>query len=92
MATAIRKLFPGCPSDRAKVIARHTATRASGRVGRTAAARALEPAAIELAVVASVRHRDTGYDQLLMAGVDRVDARNRVRGDVRRLLDEWRRV
>jgi hypothetical protein len=35
-----------------------------------------------LAVVASVRHVDTEYDDLLMAGIDRSDARERVREDV----------
>lgn len=92
MATAIASLFPGCPSDRAQAIARHTAARGSGRIGRTATARALDPGAIELAVVASVRHQDTAYDQLRMAGIDRVEARDRVRGDVQRVLDDWRRA
>ncbi|MGH3441747.1 MAG: hypothetical protein ACRDUY_06830, partial [Nitriliruptorales bacterium] len=35
----IVRLFPGCEPDRAEEIARHTAVRGSGRVGRTAAAR-----------------------------------------------------
>jgi hypothetical protein len=90
MATAIRDLFPGCPSDRAQAIARHAATRGSGRVGRTAAARELDPGALELAVVASVRHEDTAYDELLMSGFDRADARAVVHDDVQRVLDRWR--
>lgn len=56
MAQEIVRLFPGCPLERAQAIARHAAVRGSGRVGRTAAARALDPDAITLAVVASVRH------------------------------------
>jgi hypothetical protein len=92
MAREIARLFPGCPVPRARAIARHAAARGSGRVGRTAAGRALEPAAVELAVAASVRHRDTGYDELLMAGVDRAEARERVGGDVARVLDGWRRT
>jgi hypothetical protein len=91
MAREITRLFPGCPAPRAQAIARHAAVRGSGRVGRSAAGRALDPAALELAVAASVRHRDTGYDELLMAGVDRAEARERVRGDVARVLDGWRR-
>ena len=47
--------------------------------------RALDPAAVELAVVASVRHEDTSYDALLMSGVERVC------GDVERVLERWRR-
>jgi hypothetical protein len=41
-------------------------------------------------VIASVRHEGTAYDELLMAGVDRTDARERVRDDVDRMLDRWR--
>lgn len=91
MAQEIACLFPGCPAARALEIARHTALRGSGRVGRSAAGRALEPAALELAVVASVRHRDTGYDDLLMAGIDRAAARTQVRDEVDRVLRDWRR-
>lgn len=61
-ASEISRLFPGCPPQRAVAIARHAAARHSGRVGRTAAGRALGERAITLAVVASVRHLDTGYD------------------------------
>lgn len=90
MADEIARLFPGCGTQRAQEIARRAAARGSGRVGRTAAGRALDAAAIELAVAASVRHRDTAYDELLMSGVERGDARERVRGDVARVLDGWR--
>ncbi|TPG34193.1 DUF2293 domain-containing protein [Mycolicibacterium hodleri] len=89
-ATAIRDQFPGCPPVRADAISYHAAVRGSGRVGRTAAARALEPEAVRLAVSASVRHVDTDYDDLLMAGVDRIDARHRVRDRVDLILDAWR--
>jgi hypothetical protein len=90
MAREITRLFPGCPPPRAEAIARHAATRGSGRVGRSAAARALDPDAITLAVVASVRHEDTRYDALLMSGHDRGEARDRVRPDINRVLDGWR--
>ena len=43
-----------------------------------------------LAVVAAVRHGDTDYDDLLMAGVDRSDARDRVRAGVEEVLEGWR--
>lgn len=45
-----------------------------------------------LAVVASIRHRDTQYDQLLMAGVQRAEARVQVRPEVEHILDQWRQV
>jgi len=90
LAMEITRLFPGCPTGRAEAIARHTGDRGSGRVGRTAAARALDPEAVTLAVVAAVRHGDTDYDDLLMTGVDRAEARERVRADVDQVLESWR--
>jgi hypothetical protein len=90
VAAEIVRLFPGCPKRRAEQIARHTGQRGSGRVGRTAAGRLLDDDAITLAVVASVRHEDTKYDQLLMAGVPRIEARERVRSAVDQMLDLWR--
>jgi hypothetical protein len=89
-ADNIRRLFPNIPTARADTIAAHTGQRGSGRVGRTAAGRALADDAIISAVVASVRHEDTGYDELLMSGVPRTDARERVRADIDRVLDSWR--
>ncbi len=86
----IRRLFPNIPSARAEAIAAHTGQRGSGRVGRTAAGRALADDAIVSAVVASVRHEDTDYDELLMSGIARADARERVRADIDRVLDLWR--
>ena len=90
LAAAIRALFPGCPVSRAEAIARHAATRGSGRIGRSAAGRALDPDTIWLAVAASVRHVDTDYDQLLMSGVDRQAARRQVREHVEDVLNSWR--
>jgi hypothetical protein len=90
MAAKITQLFPGCPAPRAEAVARHAATRGSGRVGRSAAGRALEQEALELAVAASVRHRDTPYDDLLMSGTDRNIARSQVRDEVDRIMEAWR--
>jgi hypothetical protein len=59
-------------------------------VGRTAAGRALDAEAVTLAVVASVRHEDTPYDRLLMSGLPRAEARQRVWPDVERILQGWR--
>jgi hypothetical protein len=89
-AAEIRRLFPGCPADRAKDIAAHASLRGSGRVGRSAAGRALSEGAVTSAVVASVRHLDTSYDQLLMSGVPRHEARRRISAVVEAALGEWR--
>jgi len=40
-------------------------------------------------VVASVRHLDTDYDSLLMSGVPRAVARDRIRPDIDRVLARW---
>ena len=85
----IIRLFPGCPQTRAEDIAAHAGVRGSGRIGRTAAGRTLDPHAVTLAVVASVRHTDTDYDQLLMSGVPRPEARHRVRSQIEAVLAAW---
>ncbi|NEC87052.1 DUF2293 domain-containing protein [Streptomyces sp. SID12501] len=85
----IHRLFPGCPRDRAEAIAAHASVRGSGRVARSAAGRALSEGAVISAVVAAVRHVDTSYDQLLMSGVARREARRRIAGDVEARLREW---
>jgi hypothetical protein len=90
LAAAIRAHFPGCFASRAEAIARHAATRGSGRIGRSAAGRSFHPDAVRLAVAASVRHVDTDYDELLMSGVDRETARRQVRERVEEVLSGWR--
>jgi hypothetical protein len=65
-------------------------TRSSGRVGRSAAGRALEENAVTLAVVASIRHENTPYDELLMAGVARSEARDQIREQLDQVLESWR--
>ncbi len=89
MAQEIVRLFPGCPAERAAAIARHAGLRGSGRVGRSAAGRALSEDAVTLAVVASVRHEDTGYDSLLMSGLRREVARDKVRAAIDQVLASW---
>ena len=89
---AINAQFPGCPPAKARDIAAHAARRSSGRVGRSAAGRALEPLAVKLAVVAHIRHVRTKYDQLLMQGTDRLDARTLVREQIDEVLAKWQTV
>ena len=88
-AGEIRRLFPGCPAERARAIAAHASVRGSGRVGRSAAGRTLSPEAVTAAVRASVRHTETPYDQLLMRGVGRPEARRRIAERVETVLSEW---
>ncbi|CAL9595173.1 DUF2293 domain-containing protein [Streptomyces sp. enrichment culture] len=88
-AAEIRRLFPGCPAERARDVAAHTSVRGSGRVGRSAAGRALSEGAVISAVAASVRHLDTPYDRLLMSGVPRHEARRRIAPAVETVLAGW---
>ncbi|MET9446466.1 DUF2293 domain-containing protein [Streptomyces cinerochromogenes] len=88
-AAEILRLFPGCPADRARAIAAHASVRGSGRVGRSAAGRALTEGAVISAVVAGVRHVDTPYDQLLMRGVPWHEARRRIAPAVEGVLRGW---
>jgi hypothetical protein len=90
MTESILKLYPGCAPTEATAIALHTSRRGSGRVGRTAAGRALESEALEAAVMAAIRHRHTRYDQLLMHGYSRRNARDAVYDAVHHLLELWR--
>lgn len=89
MTVQIGSLFPRCPPTEAAAIAAHTAARGSGRVGRTAAGQNLEEQALMSAVTAAVRHKHTDYDALLMAGVERALARERVADRVHEILDAW---
>ena len=86
----LRERYPRCPAEEADAIARHACQKYSGRVGRSAAAKELQPEAIDLAVRAHVRHAHTGYDALMARGHDRVDARAEVKLLVEDVLECWR--
>ena len=88
-ARHIRDLYPGCPEPESVAIAEHACRKHSGRVGRTAGAKAFDAEAIALAVRAHVRHVHTGYDTLLMAGWDRGEARAHVLPDIEHVLQRW---
>lgn len=89
-AERIGELYPASPRKERLQIARHTCRRSSGRVGRSAAARELEESAIDLAVRAHVRHAHSRYDELMVGGMDRLDARAEVAADVDSVLRAWR--
>jgi hypothetical protein len=86
---AILAQYPGCPSNTAKSIAEHACLKHSGRVGRSAAAKKLDDSAVRLAVVAHVRHEKTKYDELLMEGWERFDARRIVKEKLNSVLAKW---
>ena len=88
-AQRVRELFPGCPAGREAAIAEHACQKFSGRVGRSAAAKSLDEAAVRLAVVAHIRHRETDYDRLLSRGYDRGEARVEVERAVGAVLRSW---
>jgi hypothetical protein len=90
LAAEISRLYPSCPPERAREIAAHASLRGSGRVGRSAAGRALREETTTAAVRASVRHVDTPYDQLLMSGTPRNAARATVAGEIETVLTAWR--
>ena len=91
VALLILEMFPGCPVHEANQIATHTAERGSGRVGRSEAGRNLAPQAIQLAVQAWIRHQHTDYDSLLMQGMERMQARSRIRDAQQNVIREWQK-
>ncbi len=90
MTALICTQYPGCPPVEARKIAVHTARRGSGRVGRSAAGRQLQNEAIRLAVVAHIRHEHTRYDELLMSGTARDQARRMIASDINAMIRQWR--
>ena len=86
----VRELFPGCPEGRERQIAEHTCRKYSGRIGRTEAAKRLDEEAVNLAVMAHVRHAETEYDELLVRGYERQEARAEVKRQVEEILAQWR--
>jgi len=90
-AEEVRRRYPGCPAGRERTIAEHACRKYSERIGRTAAAKGLDGAAIDLAVLAHIRHAETGYDRLLARGTDRHEARRMVAGLVDAVVRRWRK-
>jgi hypothetical protein len=88
-ALRVGELFPGCPAGREMAIAEHACLTCSGRIGRSAWAKRLDEKAVRLAVVAHLRHTETPYDDLLMMGHDRRDAREMVSETIDRVLAQW---
>jgi hypothetical protein len=88
-ARAVRERFPSAPAGVERKIAEHACRKYSGRVGRSAAAKAFDEEAVFLAVRAHVRHAHTDYDGLLVRHGERGLARMKVRARVEEILDAW---
>lgn len=89
-AEGIRQIFPHCPPDVERKIAEHACEKYSGRVGRSASAKAFDEEAITLAVIAHIRHVETNYDALLTQGYERFEAREMVRPELEAILASWK--
>jgi hypothetical protein len=88
-AQHIGEVFSGCPLTEQRAIAEHACRKYSGRIGRSAAGKRFEADAVNLAVRAHVRHAHTRYDELLVQGWDRVEARAEVESKVAEVLQRW---
>jgi hypothetical protein len=89
-AQSIRLTFPYLPKGMEKTIAHHACQKYSGRVGRSQAAKVFDDIAIFLAVQAHARHTKTNYDELLIRGYDRHDARNLIDEKLLSVLKLWK--
>lgn len=90
-AVRVVELFPVCPPEESRRIAQHACLRNSGRIGRSASAKELKAASVELAVRAHIRHVHTPYDGLLSKGLDRHLCRFEVAELVEQVLSSWLR-
>ncbi|MBL8679412.1 MAG: DUF2293 domain-containing protein [Myxococcales bacterium] len=81
--------FPSAPEGEAKRIASYACSREDARVGSLSEGEGYIEHAVEVAVIAHIRHRYTEYEALLEQGCDRDDARNRVREIVIAKLVAW---
>jgi len=88
-ARRIRERYPSCPEGSEKTITEHACLKYSERIGRSAAAKDFEEEALRLAVIAHIRHRYTNYDELLMEGYERWEARKMVEEKVLNVLWKW---
>lgn len=80
--------YPNMPEDEARQIVGHAFEVGSGRVGRSSLFEL--DAKIDLAVKAHVRHVHTEYEELLMQGWDREEARQEVAEEIIQVIRQWR--
>jgi hypothetical protein len=89
-AEQILRYYPRIPRGLEVKIAEHACQKYSERVGRSKEAKGFNEKPITLSVVAHIRHTKTAYDELLMRGVDRYDARKIISAKVDQVLEKWR--
>lgn len=80
----IRREFPGCPEVAVLYYAREICTRPKNWQGVSI------EAAVDVTIQNHLRHEFTDYDQMLMVGVRRKDARQRVQPRVRAIIARWK--
>jgi hypothetical protein len=85
----LKRLFPSCPTAEAQEIVKHACEKYSGRVGRSADAKDLDPEKIRLAVIAHIRHIHTGYDKFMDMNIPKHEARRLIQAKIQRVLATW---
>jgi hypothetical protein len=90
-AALVRERFPGCPDGEELRIAAFACARRTARVGAMSLERGYLDEAVDLAVVAHIRHRFTRYESSLARGLDRDAARALSQDEVSSVLRAWRR-
>jgi hypothetical protein len=88
----VLEVFPGCPRAEAEAIAQRACAKSSGRVGRSAAAKAFAGEAVMLAVRAHIRHHYTRYEDFLARGLEPFEARPLVGAQIEVQVAKWRRI
>jgi hypothetical protein len=88
----LRELFPSMPMGREELIAEHACRKHSRRVGRSAAAKSFDTAALHLAVIAHIRHAETPYDELLMRGSPKREARCMIQAAIDETFFRWQSI
>lgn len=80
----IRREYPRCPEVAVRYYAREICTRPKNWQGVSI------EAAVDVTMKNHLRHEFTDYDQMLMVGVHRKDARQRVKPRVRAMVASWK--
>lgn len=81
----IRREYPGCPEAAVLYYARQICTDPKNWQGVSI------EAAVDVTIQNHLRHEFTDYDQMLMVGVHRKDARRRVKPRVGAMMASWKR-
>jgi hypothetical protein len=91
-AARVRELFPHCPAGREQVIAEHACQKYSGRVGHSTGAKSLDEEFIRLVVIAHICDAETNYDEFLVQGMERREARGAVQNEIDKVLMRWQAI